>query len=302
MGEAVLSEGMIVKGVGGFYEVWLPETGELVTCKARGVFRREGLVPLAGDRVRIEAKPAVPGQGFLSEMEPRRNVFVRPPVANMDRMAIIVSAGTPAPDLPLVDKLLLACALRGIRPLLVVNKIDQAEPGRVEALQQTYAGCGCPVLALSCRTGEGVPALLEALAGAMTVLAGQSGVGKSTLLNALLETERMQTGELSEKIQRGRHTTRHAELLPMPGHGWICDTPGFSQFELDAVPYAELDALYPEFEPERLSCRFPGCSHLREPDCAIRAKVEAGDVSASRFDNYARFYVDLRELHHNRYR
>lgn len=302
MGGAVLSEGMIVKGVGGFYEVWLPDAGVLVTCKARGVFRREGLVPLAGDRVRIEAKPAVPGQGFLATLEPRRNVFVRPPVANMDRMAIIVSAGMPAPDLPLVDKLLLACALRGIQPLLVVNKIDQAEPGRVEMLRKTYAGCGCPVLPISCRTGEGIPTLLEALAGVMTVLAGQSGVGKSTLLNALLETEAMQTGELSEKIQRGRHTTRHAELLPMPGHGWICDTPGFSQFELDAVPYAELDTLYPEFDPERHACRFPGCSHLREPDCAIRAKLDAGDVPASRFDNYARFYEELRERHQNRYR
>ncbi len=302
MGEAVLTEGMIVKGVGGFYEVWLPDAGEMVTCKARGVFRREGLVPLAGDRVRIEAKPAVPGQGFLVTLEPRRNVFVRPPVANMDHMAIIVSAGTPAPDLPLVDKLLLACALRGIRPLLVVNKIDQAEPDGVASLRRIYAGCGCPVLPISCRTGEGVPALLEALAGSMTVLAGQSGVGKSTLLNALLETERMQTGELSGKIQRGRHTTRHAELLPMPGNGWICDTPGFSQFELDAVPHEELDALYPEFDPERLSCRYAGCSHLREPECAVRAKVEAGLVPESRFENYARFYGELRERHQNRYR
>lgn len=320
-------EGRIIKGVGGFYEVWIPGDGRHVTCKARGVFRRSGQTPLAGDRVLVRLDSRDPAQGVLAELRPRQSEFVRPPVANMDCMAIVVSAVTPAPDLPLVDKLLIACELRGIRPLLVVNKMDLLPAGipetDVEAplkeghaagdsdagsasvwqlLRTMYAATGYEMFPVSCVTGEGIPALLDALAGCTTVLAGQSGVGKSTLLNAMLDAEHMETGSLSEKIGRGRHTTRHAELLPLPGDGWMCDTPGFSRYELDPVSYDTLDAYFPEFEPERRQCRFPGCSHLHEPDCAVARKLTDGGISPERHARYAQFYEELRERHQNRFR
>ena len=297
-----LMEGRIIKGVGGFYEIWVPQRDSFVTCKARGVFRREGSVPLAGDRVLVEADRQEPGQGFLDSILPRSSEFVRPPVANMDCMAIVVSAGSPEPDFPLLDKLLLACELRNIAPLLVINKLDTAIVGQLDRLRAIYAGSGYEMVAVSCVSGEGMADLLSALAGRTTVLAGQSGVGKSTLLNALLAAERMPTGALSEKIGRGRHTTRHAELLPLPGHGWLCDTAGFSRYELDAISHDDLDTLFPEFEPQRTQCRFPGCSHLHEPECAVRAKLDAGGIAPERFSRYAQFYEELRERHQNRYR
>lgn len=302
MGLPEMTEGMIVKGVSGFYEVWLPERGNCITCKAKGLFRREKIVPLAGDRVLVDADRSEPGQGFIEAMLPRRNVFVRPPVANMEQMAIVLTPSMPPPDLPLIDKLLIACELHDIRPLLVINKIDTAEPGQLEALVANYAASGYPMVATSCKTGEGMAALTNALAGNMAALAGQSGVGKSTLLNALSVENRMETGELSDKIQRGKHTTRHAELLPMPGNGWLCDTAGFSNYQLDSVGHEELDQYYPEFYPELEHCKYTGCSHLKEAGCAVAEKLEAGLIPQSRFDTYARFYEELKDRHEHRYK
>ena len=302
MGSPALTGGTIVKGVGGFYEVWLPERGICITCKAKGLFRREKIVPLAGDRVLVDADRSEPGQGFIDSILPRRNVFVRPPVANMDQMAIVLTASMPPPDLPLIDKLLIACELHDIRPLLVINKIDLAEPGQVEALTSNYAASGYPLVTISCKTGEGMETLSAALAGSTAALAGQSGVGKSTLLNALSTVKRMETGPLSEKIQRGKHTTRHAELLPMPGNGWICDTAGFSSYQLDSVGHQELDQYFPEFFPELQQCRYTGCSHLKEIGCAVQGKLEAGLIARSRYDAYARFYGELKQRHENRYK
>jgi ribosome biogenesis GTPase / thiamine phosphate phosphatase len=302
MGLPGLTEGMIVKGVGGFYEVWLPDRGACIVCKAKGLFRREKIVPLAGDRVLVDADRSEPGQGFIESILPRRNVFVRPPVANMDQMVIVLTTAMPPPDLPLVDKLLIACELNDIRPLLVINKIDIAESGQVEDLKSNYAASGYPLAAVSCKTGEGVEALTVALAGSTAALAGQSGVGKSTLINVLSVASRMETGELSDKIQRGKHTTRHAELLPMPGNGWLCDTAGFSSYQLDSVDHEELDQFFPEFFPELEQCRYAGCSHLKEAGCAVQGKYEAGHIARSRFEAYARFYAELRERHANRYK
>jgi len=297
-----MAEGMIIKGVGGFYEVWLPGHDRSITCKAKGVFRREGLVPLAGDRVRIEAHRTEPGQGFIEELLPRKNLFVRPPVANMDRMAIVLSASTPAPDFHLTDKLLIACELRHILPLLLINKADAAEPGRVEELKAIYAPSGYPVITVSCRTGEGMAELGTLLAGSMTAFAGQSGVGKSTLMNALIAESHMATGELSDKIQRGKHTTRHAELLPMARSGWLCDTAGFSTYQLDTVEHGDLGLYYPEFDLEGINCRYQGCSHLKEQGCALQEKLDAGLIPKSRYETYAMFYAELKERHENRYK
>lgn len=302
MGGPDLTEGMIVKGIGGFYDVWLPNRGVCIVCKAKGLFRHEKIVPLAGDRVLVDADRSEPGQGFIESILPRRNVFVRPPVANMDQMAIVLTTSMPPPDLPLVDKLLIACEFHDIRPLLVINKADIAEPGQVESLKANYAASGYQMVSISCRTGEGIQSLTDALAGNMAALAGQSGVGKSTLLNALSTASRMETGELSDRIQRGKHTTRHAELLPMPGSGWLCDTAGFSSYQLDSVGHEELDQYFPEFFPELEQCRYAGCSHLKEAGCAVRDKCGAGLIARGRYDAYARFYLELKERHANRYK
>jgi len=294
--------GTIVKGVGGFYEVWVDQIHEMFTCKAKGSFRREGITPLAGDKVRIESKREVPGQGFIEEILPRTNVFVRPPVANMDQMVIIMSAGSPVPDVRLIAKLLLACELREINPILVINKID-------ESSKDAYMEIGTPYILghydlhyISCDTGEGIEELGGMLDGKITALAGQSGVGKSTLLNKLMKDVRMPTGILSEKIGRGKHTTRHSELMKLPVSGWICDTAGFSQYELDAIDHEQLELYFPEFYPEREHCRFPGCSHLNEPDCALQSKLENGGIHPIRFELYRSFYHELKDRYDNRYK
>lgn len=290
------AEGVIVKGVGGLYYARGEEGGTHV-LRARGIFRRRHITPMVGDRVRF-----TPGQGeehgWVEEILPRESQLVRPPVANV-RYLVIVLAPAPAPDYLLIDTLIAMALRQGIRPALVVNKCD-LDGGTYEAVRSDYAGLGAPLLAVSALSGQGMDGLRSLLASGVCCLAGQSGVGKSTLLCAATGL-RLQTGEISQKIHRGRHTTRHAELL-FSGEYRVLDTPGFSLLELwDGLEPIRLKEYYPEFAPYEGQCRFSPCYHLSEPGCAVLKAARAGEISQARLERYHLLLKKAQEAWRNRY-
>ena len=290
------AEGVIVKGVGGLYYA-RGEDGGTHVLRARGIFRRRHITPMVGDRVRF-----TPGQGeehgWVEEILPRESQLVRPPVANV-RYLVIVLAPAPAPDFLLIDTLIAMALRQGIRPALVVNKCD-LDGGTYEAVRSDYAGLGAPLLAVSALSGQGMDGLRSLLASGVCCLAGQSGVGKSTLLCAATGL-RLQTGEISQKIHRGRHTTRHAELL-FSGEYRVLDTPGFSLLELwDGLEPIRLKEYYPEFAPYEGQCRFSPCYHLSEPGCAVLEAARAGEISQARLERYHLLLKKAQEAWRNRY-
>ena len=289
-------EGRILKGVGSFYTVQSGE--ESWVCKARGRFRKEGLTPVPGDRVEFHIGDD--GKGYLLEILPRHNLLIRPAVANVDKLFIVLSASSPEMDLWLCDKLLMQCELLSISPALVCNKIDEGPAGRVEALAAQYTPGGYPVLGTSARTGEGLQALQESMRGCVSCFAGQSAVGKSSLLNALLPGLSLEVGDLSRKTERGRHTTRHAELFSAFG-GAVVDTPGFSLLDLSTMEPEDLSGLYPEMQAARHNCRFPGCLHITEPDCAVKPLLDTGGLHPLRYERYKGFVEELKEMRKHRY-
>ena len=286
--------GLLLKGVGSFYEV-LTESGEIVTSKARGVFRREGLVPTVGDRVLIERKEQ--GYAQLNEILPRRNLLVRPPVANVDQLLIVIAASAPEPDWLLVDRLIISAKRMGIVPIPVLNKLDAADESIVQKFLSEYRAF--QTLSVSAVTGEGLDVLRKQMDGRISCFAGQSAVGKSSLLNALIPALHLETGDLSRKTDRGRHTTRHAELWPY-GSGAVLDTPGFSMFETECLEQDELDACYPEFA-SAAPCRFPGCMHLSEPDCGVKPLLLTGELSGGRYERYREIALDYQMRRKHRY-
>lgn len=290
------AEGVIVKGVGGLYYA-RGEDGGTHVLRARGIFRRWHITPMVGDRVCF-----TPGQGeehgWVEEILPRESQLVRPPVANV-RYLVIVLAPAPAPDYLLIDTLIAMALRQGIRPALVVNKCD-LDGGTYEAVRSDYAGLGAPLLAVSALSGQGMDGLRSLLASGVCCLAGQSGVGKSTLLCAATGL-RLQTGEISQKIHRGRHTTRHAELL-FSGEYRVLDTPGFSLLELwDGLEPIRLKEYYPEFAPYEGQCRFSPCYHLSEPGCAVLKAARAGEISQARLERYHLLLKKAQEAWRNRY-
>lgn len=290
------AEGVIVKGVGGLYYA-RGEDGGTHVLRARGIFRRRHITPMVGDRVRF-----TPGQGeehgWVEEILPRESQLVRPPVANV-RYLVIVLAPAPAPDYLLIDTLIAMALRQGIRPALVVNKCD-LNGGTYEAVRSDYAGLGAPLLAVSALSGQGMDGLRSLLASGVCCLAGQSGVGKSTLLCAATGL-RLQTGEISQKIHRGRHTTRHAELL-FSGEYRVLDTPGFSLLELwEGLEPIRLKEYYPEFAPYEGQCRFSPCYHLSEPGCAVLKAARAGEISQARLERYHLLLKKAQEAWRNRY-
>lgn len=295
-----MEEGLILKGVGGFYTLRTPE-GELVECKARGRFRKDGVTPLCGDRATFERQRE--GLAFITELLPRKNALLRPPVANLTQLIVVLSAAAPKPDLLLCDKLLLWAGLLGIRPLIVVNKSELGEQVNLEALRKDYAPC-CEVLFVSAKTGMGLSELGDRLGGKgeISCFAGQSAVGKSSLLNGLLPGLDLPTGDLARKTERGRHTTRHAQLLTYRA-GAVLDTPGFSLLELpDPPPEQEaLDRAYPEFGDAPARCRFAGCSHVSEPDCGVKALLAEGRLGRGRYERYIEITEQIREMRKHRY-
>ena len=290
------AEGVIVKGVGGLYYAREPD-GDTHVLRAKGKFRRQRLTPMVGDRVRF-----TPGQseehGWVEEILPRESELIRPPVANI-RYILLVLAPAPAPDWLLIDTLIAMALRQGIRPALVVNKCD-LDPELYAAMRRDYAGLGAPMLEVSALTGRGLDELRALLKEGVCCFAGQSGVGKSTLLSAATGLE-LKTGEISRKISRGRHTTRHAELL-FSGEYRVLDTPGFSLLELwEGLEPIRLKELYPEFAPYEGQCRFSPCYHLGEPGCAVLEAAREGQISRARLERYHLLLKRAQEAWKNRY-
>lgn len=284
-----MAQGTIVKSLSGFYYVDLG--GETVTCRGRGKLRHEKNSPLVGDRVEITQLSD--GTGTVEAILPRKNQFSRPAVANIDQLVILCSGAIPVTDPYLIDRVAAIACKKGCEAVICVNKWDLAEGSELE---ETYRSAGFPTVRTSAVTGEGIDQLRELLSGKVSALTGDSGVGKSSVLNALEPHFSLQVGEVSDKLGRGRHTTRHVELFRV-GDALIADTPGFSSFDVDAAELREKETLaegFQEFAPYLDDCRFSGCSHTKEKGCALLAAVEAGKVARSRHESYLRLYEEAK--------
>ena len=277
--------GRIVRSISGFYDVALEEG--ILTCKARGLLRKQGCSPLTGDMVCVAVQG---GKGMIQEVLPRKNSFVRPAVANVDALLIFAANVNPVTEPFLIDRVTAIAGNKGVESILCVNKTDL---DAAEELCRVYSHAGFRVIATSAETGAGIGELRQALQGKLTAFTGNSGVGKSSILNRLLPSLALPTGEVSEKLGRGRHTTRHVELFPLDAETFVMDTPGFSSFDtdqMDVILKENLQYAFPDFGPYLGACQFHDCSHRKEPGCGVRAAAEAGEIEPSRYDSYLRLY------------
>ena len=286
-------QGKIIKGIAGFYYVHVAGSG-IYECKAKGIFRKENRKPLVGDNVEIEVLDERDREGSLVGILPRKNELIRPAVANVDQALVVFAAARPDPHLNLLDRFLVMMERKGIPAILCFNKTDIAGDPRIRELAQTYRDCGCRILFTSAKKQENIRQLLGLLQGKTTTVAGPSGVGKSSLINLLQGDVCMETGAISEKIGRGRHTTRHAELIAIDEESYIMDTPGFSSLYTNDFEKEELKQYFPEFHPFEGLCRYSGCDHVHEPGCAVKEAVEAGKIHRSRYENYLEMYEELK--------
>lgn len=278
-------EGLIVKALSGFYYVKTEE--ETVECRARGRFRLDGSSPLVGDRVSVSLDAQ--GRGRVDEILPRKNMFIRPAVANIDALVAVASAAEPETDPFLIDRVAATAERAGCEVIVCINKADRGDAGRLASL---YADTGYSVVVTSAAEREGIEELRAAIEGKICAFSGNSGVGKSSLLNALEPSLALPTGEISEKLGRGRHTTRHVELFRVAG-ALVADTPGFGSFDVEQmppIPREELQYCFPEFAPYIGKCRFDDCAHLKEPNCAVREALAGGRIAAERYRSYERLY------------
>lgn len=285
-------QGIILKGIGGFYYVDTPQG--VIECKARGKFRKTVGKPIVGDRVELDLQPE--GTGYLQEIAERRNTLVRPAVANIDLLVAVASAAPPVTDPFLIDKVTAIAEHKGMDVLVVINKTDE---NAGDELYETYRKSGIETMRVSALTGEGIDELRAHLAGKVAAFAGNSGVGKSSVLNRLDNRFEAEVGTISDRIGRGRHTTRHVELMKLPCGGYIADTPGFSSFDteqMDLVLADELQYAFREFAPYIGQCKFTGCAHVKEKGCAVIAAVEAGEIAKSRHDSYVKLYESVKDL------
>jgi ribosome biogenesis GTPase len=285
-------QGKIVKGIAGFY--YVNAGNKTYECKAKGVFRKDNRKPLVGDDVLLKVLDEEKSLGNVEELLPRRSELIRPAVANVDQGMVIFAVTSPAPNLNLLDRFLIMMEQQKLPCLICFNKTDLDRDGLLEGYVKAYEKSGHEVLAVSAKEGLGMNSLRERLQGKTTTVAGPSGVGKSSLINLLLGERTMETGSLSAKIDRGKHTTRHSELLRIDEDTYIFDTPGFSSLEIFDLEKEDLAAYYAEFEPFEKYCRFGGCSHVNEPVCGIRDAVKDGEIPRVRYENYCQLYEELK--------
>ena len=285
-------QGKIVKGIAGFYYVYT--TLGLFECKAKGIFRKEQKKPLVGDLVEMVPVDVEKMTGNITEILPRKNTLIRPASANVDQALVIFAAASPAPNLNLLDRFLVTMEKQKVHCCICFNKQDIATEEEKQELIEAYGKSGYEVLFVSGKLQEGIDTIRERLQGKTTVVAGPSGVGKSTIINALYPQANMETGEISRKIERGKHTTRHAELFALSEDTFIFDTPGFTSLNLGEMEKEELQGFYPEFTPYEKYCKFTGCSHISEPVCGVKDALERGDISRVRYENYKVLYEEIK--------
>ena len=285
--------GKIIKGIAGFYYVTCD--GVIYECKAKGAFRKDNIKPLVGDNVEFDITDANEKKGNIITINERKNELIRPLVSNVDQAMIVFALKSPNPNLNLLDRFLVMMDYQGIDSVIVFNKSDIADESFVEDLATVYKKAGYKVVITSTYDKVGIDKVKELLKDKSTVFAGPSGVGKSSLLNAITDESLMETGSVSEKIGRGKHTTRHSEIFLVDKDTYVFDTPGFSSLFVQEMTKETLKECFPEFVELNGTCKFNTCAHINEPDCRVKEAVEAGDIGQSRYDNYVLFYKELEE-------
>ena len=288
-------QGKIVKGIAGFYYVHAAGMG-IIECKPKGIFRKEKIKPLVGDNVEIELLDSRKMKGNITGVLTRKNELIRPAVANVDQALVIFAADKPKPNFNLLDRFLITMEQRQVETVICFNKQDLVGADELDNLRAIYGPCGYQVLSVSAKMQVGLGEIHRVLAGKTTTVAGPSGVGKSSLINLLSPEADMETGELSGKIDRGRHTTRHSQLLYIDKDTYIMDTPGFSSLYLTEIDKEDLGRYFWDFEAYEPYCRFQGCSHTHEPDCGVKAALAQGKVSPVRYEDYVMLYEELKSV------
>ncbi len=291
-------EGTIIKGIAGFYYVEAKQT--IYECKARGIFRNKNIIPVIGDNVLISLKQEgntndrYP-EGTIEEILERKNSLIRPAVANVDQAMVVFSVSYPELHIDLLDRFLLHIEKENIVPYILLNKIDESNEAMYANIVERYTKIGYEVICLSAKMKINTEKLLPKLIDKTTVFAGPSGVGKSTLINTIEQNLKLETGEVSDKIKRGKHTTRHVELIPLTEGGFVLDTPGFTSLQLEGMEEDNLQYYFPEFNNYLGTCKFRGCTHLHEPGCKVIQAVEAGEIYQERYEAYGAYYKQLKE-------
>ena len=292
-------QGKIIKGIAGFY--YVHANGVVYECKAKGVFRNRKIKPLVGDNVDIEVIDDDKSKGNIVDILTRKNELIRPASANIDQAMIIFAVANPQPNFNLLDKFLVMMDYQSVPTIICFNKADLITQEEQQKLKAMYKECGCTVIFTSTLTNQGIDEMKEKLEHKTTVLAGPSGVGKSTITNLILPEANMETGSVSEKIGRGRHTTRHSEMFEIDKDTFVFDTPGFSSLFVPGMTKEKLEDCFPEFGEHLNNCRFVGCAHNNEPDCAVKDALEENKIAQSRYDNYILMYNELKEMEKQRY-
>lgn len=287
-------QGKIIKGIAGFYYVNVVKSG-LYECKAKGIFRKEKLKPLIGDVVEIDILDETEKKGNITEILERKNELIRPAVANIDQALVVFAVAKPKPHFNLLDRFLIMMESKEIPVILCFNKKDIASEKEIEEIKDIYGKCGYQIVFTSALEEENTDTLKKLLHGKTTAIAGPSGVGKSSLINIFQPDARMETGSISEKIERGKHTTRHSELIEIEENTYIMDTPGFSSLYTNEFEKEELKYYFTEFAEYEGQCRFLGCDHVHEPDCAVKEAVAEGKIHKVRYENYLEMYHELKE-------